>query len=113
MHGVLSVAAAPLLALGTEYYLFGAAGLVSIAAFAGLILAPALGAYGRPWEKMAAAFLSLFVILAMVSRSVSSSSSTGTRSPISSKRLPGRPTQERRAKPVATYAGRPPATATL
>jgi len=66
MHGVLSVAAAPLLALGTEYYLFGAAGLVSIAAFAGLILAPALGAYGRPWEKMAAAFLSLFVLGAVV-----------------------------------------------
>ena len=57
---------APLLALGTEYYLFGAAGLVSIAAFAGLILAPALGAYGRPWEKMAAAFLSLFVLGALV-----------------------------------------------
>jgi hypothetical protein len=66
MHGVLSVAAAPLLALGTEYYLFGAAGLVSIAAFAGLILAPALGAYTRPWEKMAAAFLSLFVLGALV-----------------------------------------------
>jgi hypothetical protein len=66
MHGVLSVAAAPLLALGTEYYLFGAAGLVSIAAFAGLILAPALGSYGRPWEKMAAAFLSLFVLGALV-----------------------------------------------
>jgi hypothetical protein len=56
----------PLLALGAEYYLFGAAGLVSIAAFAGLILAPALGAYGRPWEKMAAAFLSLFVLGALV-----------------------------------------------
>jgi len=57
---------APLLALGTEYYLFGAAGLISIAAFAGLILAPALSAYGRPWEKMAAAFLSLFVLGALV-----------------------------------------------
>jgi hypothetical protein len=57
---------APLLALGTEYYLFGAAGLISLAAFAGLILAPALGAYGRPWEKMAAAFLSLFVLGALV-----------------------------------------------
>jgi hypothetical protein len=66
MHGLLSAAAAPLLALGTEYILFGAAGLVSIAAFAGLILAPALGAYGRPWEKLAAAFLSLFVLGALV-----------------------------------------------
>ena len=66
MHGLLSVTVVPLLALGTEYYLFGAAGLVSIVAFAGLILAPALGAYGRPWEKMAAAFLSLFVLGALV-----------------------------------------------
>jgi hypothetical protein len=66
MHGLLSAAAAPLLALGTEYYLFGAAGLISIAVFAGLILAPALGAYGRPWEKLAAAFLSLFVLGALV-----------------------------------------------
>lgn len=57
---------APLLALGTEYYLFGAAGLVSLAAFGGLILAPALGSYGRTWEKFAAAFLSLFVLAALV-----------------------------------------------
>jgi hypothetical protein len=66
MHGLLTLAAAPLLALGSEYYLFGAAGLISIVAFASLILAPALGAYGRPWEKMAAAFLSLFVLGALV-----------------------------------------------
>jgi hypothetical protein len=66
MPGPLTLALAPLLALGSEYYLFGAAGLVSLVAFAGLILAPALGAYGRPWEKMAAAFLSLFVLGALV-----------------------------------------------
>lgn len=66
MHDLLNFALVPLLALGSEYYLFGAAGLVSIAAFASLILAPALGAYGRPWEKMAAAFLSLFVLGALV-----------------------------------------------
>ena len=58
--------AAPLLALGTEYYLFGGAGLVSLVAFGGLILAPALGSYGRTWEKFAAAFLSLFVLAALV-----------------------------------------------
>jgi len=57
---------APLLALGTEYYLFGAAGLVSLLAFGGLILAPALGAYGRGWEKFAAAFVSLFVLAALI-----------------------------------------------
>jgi uncharacterized membrane protein len=59
-------AAAPLLALGTEYYLFGAAGLISLAAFVGLILVPALGSYGRSWEKLAAGFLSLFVLAALV-----------------------------------------------
>lgn len=56
----------PLLALGSEYYLFGAAGIVSLAAFIGLILVPALGSYGRPWEKFAAGFLSLFVLAALV-----------------------------------------------
>lgn len=56
----------PLLALGSEYYLFGAAGLLSVVAFGALILAPALGAYGRTWEKFAAAFVSLFVLAALV-----------------------------------------------
>ena len=63
---LLSEAPAPLLALGTEYVLFGAAGLISLAVFVGLILVPALGAYGRGWEKAAAGFLSLFVLAAMV-----------------------------------------------
>lgn len=62
----LTEAVAPLLALGSEYYLFGAAGLLSLAAFVGLILVPALGAYGRSWEKFAAGFLSLFVLTALV-----------------------------------------------
>jgi hypothetical protein len=66
MQALLSLTVVPLLALGTEYWMFGAAGLISIVAFAGLILAPALGAYGRLWEKMAAAFLSLFVLGALV-----------------------------------------------
>jgi hypothetical protein len=57
---------APILALGTEYYLFAIAGAVSVIAFAGLILAPALGSYGRGWEKAAAAFVSLFVLAALV-----------------------------------------------
>ena len=56
----------PPLALGPEYWLFGAAGLLSLAAFAALILAPALSAYSRPWEKAGAAFLSLFVLVALV-----------------------------------------------
>jgi hypothetical protein len=66
MTDLIEAAQAPLLALGSEYYLFGAAGLVSLAAFVGLILVPALGSYGRPWEKLAAGFLSLFVLAALV-----------------------------------------------
>ena len=66
MSQLLSAVQAPLLALGTEYYVFGAAGLVSLAAFVGLILVPALGSYGRRWEKLAAGFLSLFVLAALV-----------------------------------------------
>jgi hypothetical protein len=49
-----------------EYLLFGAAGLISLAAFVGLILAPALGSYGRLWEKAAAGILSLVVLAALV-----------------------------------------------
>jgi hypothetical protein len=64
---LLNLVEAPPLALEiTEYHLFGAAGLISLAAFVGLILMPALGAYGRTWEKFAAGFLSLFVLAALV-----------------------------------------------
>jgi hypothetical protein len=66
MTGPLSSTLAPVLALGTEYYLFGIAGGLSLAAFVGLILAPALGSYGRAWEKVVAGFLSLFVLAALV-----------------------------------------------
>lgn len=54
------------LAIGTEYYLFGGAGLVSVLAFGALILVPALGAYGRTWEKATAAILSVFVLAVLV-----------------------------------------------
>ena len=66
MNEPLSSILAPVLALGTEYYLFGLAGLLSVAVFIGLILAPALGSYGRAWEKLVAGFLSLFVLAALV-----------------------------------------------
>ncbi len=66
MNGPLNSILAPVLALGTEYYLFAAAGLVSLSVFVGLILAPALGSYGRAWEKIVAGFLSLFVLAALV-----------------------------------------------
>ncbi len=49
-----------------EYLLFGAAALISLVAFVALILVPAVGSYGRIWEKAAAGFLSVFVLLALV-----------------------------------------------
>jgi hypothetical protein len=49
-----------------EYLLFGVAGLISLVAFVGLILVPAVGSYGRLWEKAAAGFLSLIVLVALV-----------------------------------------------
>jgi hypothetical protein len=52
--------------IGDEYILFGVAGLISLAAFFGLIFVPAIGSYGRLWEKAAAGFLSLIVLLALV-----------------------------------------------
>jgi hypothetical protein len=55
-----------LLALGTEYWLFGVAGGLSLCAFVALILVPALSSYGRAWEKLVAGFLSLFVLAALV-----------------------------------------------
>ena len=52
--------------IGSEYLLFGGAGAVSLAAFVGLILVPAIGSYGRAWEKVAASFMSLFVLVGLV-----------------------------------------------
>jgi len=49
-----------------QYILFGAAGLICLVAFVSLILAPALSAHGRLWEKAAAGFLSIFVLAALV-----------------------------------------------
>jgi hypothetical protein len=49
-----------------EYLLFGTAGLITLAAFVGLILVPALSSYGRVWEKAAAGVLSLFVLAALI-----------------------------------------------
>ena len=45
---------------------FIAAGAISRAAFVGLILVPVIDSYGRAWEKVAAGFLSLYVLVAMV-----------------------------------------------
>ena len=52
--------------IGTEYYLFGGAGLLSLVAFAALILVPAIGSFGRTWEKATAIFISVFVLIALL-----------------------------------------------
>ncbi len=49
-----------------EYLLFGVAGLISLVAFVALIFIPAIGSYGRLWEKAAAGFLSIVVLVALV-----------------------------------------------
>lgn len=49
-----------------EYLLFAAAGLISLVAFVGLILVPAVSSYGRLWEKAAAGVLSVIVLVALV-----------------------------------------------
>jgi hypothetical protein len=62
-----AVAYAPALAkIAPEYLLFGGAAIVSLLAFAILILVPAVGSYARGWEKATAAFLSLFVLAALI-----------------------------------------------
>jgi hypothetical protein len=52
--------------LQNEYVLFGAAGLISLVAFVALIFVPAIGSYGRIWEKAAAGFLSVIVLVALI-----------------------------------------------
>jgi hypothetical protein len=52
--------------IGNQYLLYGGAGLIVLAAFVSLIMVPALGSYGRVWEKAAAGFVSLFVLAALV-----------------------------------------------
>lgn len=54
------------LAIGTEYFLFGGAGAISLLAFGALILVPALGSYGRTREKATAVLLSVFVLVALI-----------------------------------------------
>lgn len=48
-----------------EYVLFGVAALITVSAFVGLIMVPAVSSYGRLWEKTVAGLLSLFVLAAL------------------------------------------------
>jgi hypothetical protein len=50
--------------LTLTYIILGSAGVIAFACFAMLILTPAWTAYGRTWERLAAAVLSVFVLAA-------------------------------------------------
>jgi len=52
--------------MAPELLIFGGAGLISLLAFTALILVPAIGSFGRTWEKATAAALSLLVLIALV-----------------------------------------------
>ncbi|HMT05805.1 MAG: hypothetical protein KDB48_07850 [Solirubrobacterales bacterium] len=54
------------IAVSTNVWYFGAAGLVSLAAFVGLILVPAISSFGRWHERFAAGFLSLMILGGLV-----------------------------------------------
>jgi hypothetical protein len=56
--------------LTVTYLILGAAGIVGLSCFAVLILAPAWTAYGRTWERFAAAALSVFVLAAFAGTGV-------------------------------------------
>lgn len=53
-------------AVSTNVWYFGAAGLVSLLAFVGLILVPALSSFGRWNERIAAGILSLMIFGGLV-----------------------------------------------
>ncbi len=53
-------------AIETQIWIVAAATVISLAAFIGLILIPSLQSFGRPWEKVGAAFLSIFVLITLV-----------------------------------------------
>ena len=48
------------------YIAIGAAGAVSVAVWAALILVPAVGSFTRVWERLVAVVLSLYVLAAFV-----------------------------------------------
>ncbi|HEY5197647.1 MAG TPA: hypothetical protein VIJ51_11550 [Solirubrobacteraceae bacterium] len=50
----------------TIYLIAGVCGVLGLAAFVGLILVPAWSSYGRLWQRFTAAFLSLYVLAALL-----------------------------------------------
>jgi membrane protein YdbS with pleckstrin-like domain len=58
------------LALSENVWLFGAASVVSLAAFIALVMVPAMSSYGRWTEKIAAGFLSVFILGTLVTMGI-------------------------------------------
>ena len=50
----------------TIYIVAGGCGVLGLVAFVGLILVPAWGSYTRLWQRLAASFLSLYVLAALL-----------------------------------------------
>jgi hypothetical protein len=48
------------------YLVAGASAVLGLAAYVGLILVPAWQAYSRIWERLAASFLTLYVVAAFM-----------------------------------------------
>ena len=48
------------------YLVAGVAGVLGLAAFTAFFLVPVWSAYGRVWERIAATFLSLYVLAALL-----------------------------------------------
>jgi hypothetical protein len=48
------------------YVVAAACGLLALGAYLGLILVPAVTSYSRVWERLCAAFLSVYVLLAFI-----------------------------------------------
>lgn len=57
-------------AISSNAWLFGGATLISLTAFVGLILIPAINSYGRWSERIAAGFLSFFIFGTLVTLGV-------------------------------------------
>jgi hypothetical protein len=53
--------------LTATYIILGVAAAIGLSLFAVWIFAPAWTSYGRAWERLAAAILSIFVLFAFVS----------------------------------------------
>ena len=52
--------------LSSTQLALGAAGVVTFVAYSVFIFVPAWNSYGRLWEKVAAGFLSLFILATLV-----------------------------------------------